>query len=146
LLLEIEITGFNLPLICHFWTFVIKDVQGSELHAFNYPLIGCWRSVIYRPSCGIWYHEHWSPVNTDTYPGCVRTDTGLRKRLCKDNANMRCNHCSKVRRFQPTTHVKGHLVSGGLNFQATEAWMSKDVQDEVSKNVTQVCLSVAAFA
>jgi hypothetical protein len=104
------------------------------------------RGSLGSASSGIWYHDHWSPVDKETYPGCVRTDTDLRKRLCKDNAKMQCKHCFMVRRFQPTTYFKGHLLSGCPNFQATEAWMSKDVQDEVSKNVTQVCLSVVAFA
>jgi hypothetical protein len=46
---RIEITGLNQPLICHVVALVIKGARGYYLHAFNTPLIGCWRHVVYRP-------------------------------------------------------------------------------------------------
>jgi hypothetical protein len=54
------------------------------------------------------------------------------KHCCKRLMSLKCRHCEHVRKYQPSTYFKEHLLRNCPNFQLTDAWNSDDVQKEVS--------------
>ena len=83
-----------------------------------------------------WIHEHWAPVDTDKYKA---DDPTTEARAFKDNAWMRCLHCDKQRRFQPSTKFKDHLVVACPAFADSDSWEDPDVQQELERRKSKVC-------
>lgn len=83
-----------------------------------------------------WVHAHWKPQDSEKYKDISMAE--LPSKLHSENPMMRCDYCDNVRRYNPSTHFKVHLLTACPGFRISSHWNDVDVRQELALRTSKV--------